>query len=92
MIASANLPIVHRSAGLMPLLYGANFRFEEYRRVSSYAWGFAIHLGLAFASIMLTLTPLRALIKKFIYQPGQSPTVGANSKGILEYRAVAVAD
>jgi hypothetical protein len=59
----------------MPQLYGTNFRFEEYRRVSNYAWGVAIHLGLAFASIMLTLSPLRALIKKFIYQPGQGPTV-----------------
>lgn len=39
MIASANVPIVHRSAELMPLLYGANFRFEEYLCVSNYAWG-----------------------------------------------------
>jgi short subunit dehydrogenase-like uncharacterized protein len=92
MTASINVPIVHRSAGLMPQLYGTNFRFEEYLRVSNYAWGVAIHLGLALASIMLTLSPLRALIKKFIYQPGQGPTVEANSKEVLEYRAVAVAD
>jgi short subunit dehydrogenase-like uncharacterized protein len=92
MAASANVPIVHRSSGLMPQLYGTNFRFEEYLHVSNYAWGVAIHLGLAFVSIMLTLSPLRALIKKFIYQPGQGPAVEANSKDILEYRAVAVAD
>jgi short subunit dehydrogenase-like uncharacterized protein len=79
MTASANVPIVHRSSGLMPSFYSTSFRFGEYLSVSNYAWGVAIHLGLAFASILLTLSPVRSLIKKFIYQPGQGPTVEANA-------------
>jgi len=92
MSASTNVPIVHRSSGLMPQFYGSNFRYTEYLRVSNYAWGVAIHLGLAFASILLTLRPLRAILKRFIYQPGQGPAVEANAKDLFEYRAVAVAD
>jgi short subunit dehydrogenase-like uncharacterized protein len=92
MTASANVPIVHRSSGLMPQFYGTDFRFAEYLRVSNYAWGVAIHLGLAFASILLTLGPVRTLLKRFVYRPGQGPTVEANAKDVLEYRAVAIAD
>jgi short subunit dehydrogenase-like uncharacterized protein len=92
MSASADVPIVHRSSGLMPQFYGTNFHFAEYLRVSNYAWGVVMHLGFTFASILLTLSPVRALIKKFGYQPGQGPTVEANAKDVLEYRAVAVAD
>ena len=92
MTASANVPIVHRSSGLMPQFYGTNFCFTESLRVSNYAWGLAIHLSLAFATLLLALRPFRALIKRFIYQPGQGPTVEANASDVLEYRAVAVAD
>lgn len=92
MTASTNEPVVYRSSGLMPHFYGTNFRFGEYLRVSNYAWGVIIHLGLAFASILLTLSPVRALLKRFIYQPGQGPSVEANAKDVLEYRAVAIAD
>jgi short subunit dehydrogenase-like uncharacterized protein len=90
--SSADVPIVHRSSGLMPQFYGTNFHYAEYLRVNNYAWGVVIHLGFAFASILLTLSPVRTLIKKFIYQQGQGPIVEANAKDILEYRAVAVAD
>jgi short subunit dehydrogenase-like uncharacterized protein len=92
MTASINEPIVHRSSGLMPNFYGPNFRFGEYLRVRNYAWGVIIHLGLAFASILLTLSPVRALIKRFIYQPGQGPSVEASAQDVLEYRAIAIAD
>ena len=92
MTASANVPVVHRSSGLLPQFYGTNFRFTESLRVSNYAWGVAIHLSLAFATFLLTLRPFRILCKKFIYQPGEGPTVEANANDVVEYRAVAVAD
>lgn len=47
---------------------------------------------MAFASILLTLSPVRALIKRFIYQPGQGASVEASAEDVLEYRAVAIAD
>ncbi len=84
--------IVHRSSGLMPKLYGPNFKFAEYMRVPNYATGVALHFGLVFVSVLLVLSPIRALIKTFIYQPGQGPAAEANASDVLEYRAVAVAD
>lgn len=92
MSASPNVAIVHRTSGLMPEIYGSNFKFAEYYQVSSYAMGVAIHVGLMFASILLAIKPFRIIVKKFIYQPGQGPTAEANMKDVLEYRAVAVAD
>ena len=90
--ASPNVAIVHRSSGLMPQLYGPNFKFAEYMRVPSYTKGVALHFGLAFFSVLMALGPFRALIKRFIYEPGQGPAAEAIASDVLEYRAVAVAD
>ena len=90
--ASPNVPIVHRSSGLKPELYGSNFRFAEYMRVSNYAMGVVLHVGLVLAALFLSLRPFRALVKRFIYQPGQGPAVDSNARDDVEFRAVAVAD
>ena len=90
--ASANVAIVHRSSGLRPELYGPNFRFAEFMRVPNYATGVVVHFAALFVSLLLTLSPFRALIRRFIYQPGQGPTAEANASDVLEYRAVAIAD
>ena len=92
MTAAANVPVVHRSSGLMPQFYGINFRYTESMRVSNYAWGVAVHLGLMIATLLLTIRPFRTMIKKFIYQPGQGPAAQVTANDILEYRAVGVAD
>lgn len=76
----------------MPQLYGNNFHFEEYMRISSYALGIVAHLGLVLGTLLLAIKPLRSLIRMFVYEPGQGPTGEAAAKGTLEYRAIAVAD
>jgi short subunit dehydrogenase-like uncharacterized protein len=87
-----NVAIVHRSAGLMPELYGRNFHFSEYMRVRNYAMGVLVHFAVAVGWVLFAISPLRALIKRFVYQPGQGPTAEATANEVLEFRAVAVAD
>ncbi len=90
--AIPNVGIVHRSAGLMPQLYGKNFQFTEYLRVSNYALGILMHFAVVFGSLLLAMKPLRWLIRKLVYQPGQGPTVEATVTDTFEFRAVGVAD
>lgn len=90
--ATPNVAIVHRSSGLMPQLYGKNFQFNEYMRVSNYASGILIHFALVFAWLFIAIRPFRSLIRRFVTQPGQGPTAEATAKDILEFRAMAVAD
>jgi short subunit dehydrogenase-like uncharacterized protein len=90
--ATPNVPIVHRSAGLMPQLYGKNFRYSEYMGVSNYAVGVLVHLATVFISLLLAVKPVRSLVRRFVYQPGQGPTAEASANAILELRAIAVAD
>ena len=90
--AAPNVAIVHRSSGLMPELFGTSFSFAEYMRVSSYLIGILLHFGVLTASLLLLLSPVRWVLKRFIYQPGQGPVAEDNASDVLEYRAVAVAD
>lgn len=90
--------IVNRSWGLhasMPSrekqAYGPNFSFREFHRVRNWLEGVMIHVGLAIGILFLS-TPLRALVKRFIYQPGQGPDKEAAKNDYIEYRGVAVPD
>ena len=90
--AAPDVAIVHRSSSLMPQLYGNDFRFSEYMRVSNYAVGVLLHFGISFAWLILAVKPLRSLIRRFVYQPGQGPTAEATAKDAIELRAIGVAD
>lgn len=91
-MGASNVAIVHRSSGLMSGLYGSHFRFYEYMRVRNSVIGAALHFAIVFATIALTMPPVRWLLKKFIYAPGQGPSKEDTKKDRLEYRAIAVAD
>ena len=92
--AKPNEAIVQRSWGLFDggKFYGSNFTFHEYQRAGSKLSGFASHLALTFGLFLVTLSPFRWLVKKFVYAPGQGPTKESHQKELLDYRAVAVAD
>lgn len=89
-----NEAIVQRSWGLLDngKVYGSKFTFHEYQRAGSKLSGFAFHLAITFGLLAVTLSPLRWLIKKFVYAPGQGPSKESHKKELLEYRAVAIAD
>ncbi|KAH6687314.1 saccharopine dehydrogenase [Plectosphaerella plurivora] len=90
--------IVHRSWGLHSSLpgktkeaYGPNFTFKEFFRARNWLHGVIIHVGLLIGVIIIT-TPLRAIIRKFVYQPGQGPEKEVAKKDYIEYRGTAAPD
>ncbi len=92
---SANRAIVHRTWGLMggsSSVYGPKFHFNEYMGVRNVFIGAAVHFLLAIAMVALALPPVRWLVKKLVFAPGQGPTREVTSKERIEYRTIAIAD
>lgn len=66
---------VYRSWGLIDQgqLYGPKFRFLPYATVRNLFTGVLVHLSIAFGFLTLLLPPVRALLKKMVFQPGEGP-------------------
>ena len=92
--ASTNRAIVHRSWGLIDRgnYYGHSFQYSEYLSVRNSFNGMAMHFAVALATVALSLPPIRWLLKKFVYQPGQGDSKEIASGDYIEYRAIAVPD
>lgn len=92
--AKPNEAIVQRSWGLLDSgkFYGSKFTFHEYQRAGSKLSGFASNLAIALGLFLVTLSPFRWLIKKFVHPPGQGPSKESHQKELLDYRATAIAD
>ncbi|KAJ5159580.1 uncharacterized protein N7482_006584 [Penicillium canariense] len=88
----ADITIVHRSSTLMPELYGKRFYFRQFLHVRNALIGVIVHLGLIVGISLLMLPPIRALVRRFVFTPGQGPTMEASKNDRLEYHAVATAD
>lgn len=69
-------PIVNRSWGLYKggEYYGKNFRVSAYMKSRNALTAFAVHLGLLAFFTSMMLPPMRWLLRRFIYEPGQGPT------------------
>ncbi len=74
--ATSDLPIVHRSWSLFDdgKLYGKNFYANQYMTASGTMAAFMTSFVLQTLLATLAIPPVRWLLKKFIYQPGQGPT------------------
>ena len=92
--AVSNVPTVQRSWGLLDdgKFYGPHFSYQEYVAVRSTALGVAVHLAIVFGAVILALSPVRWLIGKMIYAPGQGASREAAKRDSIEYRAIATAD
>ncbi|KAH9823635.1 putative trans-acting enoyl reductase [Teratosphaeria destructans] len=90
----ADIPIVQRSWGLYDngMLYGPKFYLTAYQRTRNFLQGFVLHLAMTFGLLSITLPPMRWLLKKFVYQPGQGPTREQVKHDYAEWRAIAHAD
>lgn len=88
----ADETIVHRSSTLMPEFYGKRFFFHQFLHVRNAFIGAAVHVGLLVGVSLLMIPPVRWLLRKFVYAPGQGPTVQESQNDRLEYHAVATAD
>lgn len=92
--ASADAPIVQRSWGLLGgnQFYGPNFYFSGFMKTGNYLSGVLLHFGLILGSILLAIRPVRSLVKKYVYQPGDGPTKEEVRKDRVEYRAIGTPD
>lgn len=89
-----NIAIVQRTWGLLDRgnFYGQHFQYNEYMRVRNSLVGFAVHLAVAFGMLALSMLPIRWLLKKCVYRPGEGPAKEAAKRNFVEYQAVATAD
>lgn len=91
----ADATIVHRSWSLIDegKFYGPNFKFSPYMHVRNVFTGIMVHLAFAFGILCLALLPpVRWLLTKFVFQPGQGPSREASRNDFVEYRALATVD
>ncbi|KAJ5329546.1 hypothetical protein N7452_009936 [Penicillium brevicompactum] len=90
--AIADITLVHRSSSLMPELYGQQFVFRQFLSVRNALIGVAVHIGFAVGLTLLLLSPVRWLLRKFVFAPGAGPRREDSTNDRLEYNAIAMAD
>ncbi|CAG8948208.1 unnamed protein product [Penicillium salamii] len=90
--AIADITIVHRSSSLMPELYGQKFVFRQFLSVRNAVIGVALHVGFTVGLALLLLSPVRWLLRKFVFAPGAGPRREDSTNDRLEYNAIATAD
>lgn len=91
---STDRALVQRSWGLLDggNLYGRKFQYSEYVRVRNAAYGIAVHFAIAFCMLALVLPPVRWLVKKLVFAPGEGASKESTRKDAIEFRAIATAD
>ena len=92
--ASTNTAIVQRSWGLLENgeYYGPNFAYSEYLTAKNAFVGVALHFAFALSLLALTLPPVRWLVRKFVYAPGEGVHKDKTKNDATEFRAIATAD
>ena len=92
--SSTNTAIVQRSWGLLDNgnYYGPKFQYSEYLTAHNAFIGVALHFAFALSLLALTFRPVRWLVRKFVYAPGEGVHKDRTGKDITEFRAIATAD
>ncbi|KAJ5584966.1 uncharacterized protein N7459_004766 [Penicillium hispanicum] len=88
----ADMAIVLRSSTLMPEFYGKRFFFRQMLAVRNVFVGAAIHIAFILGMSLMMLPPVRWLLRKVVYAPGNGPTTQEAINDRVEYHAVATAD
>ncbi|PHH88456.1 hypothetical protein CDD83_7508 [Cordyceps sp. RAO-2017] len=100
LMASADVPVVERTWGLLSQIpgrgdqfYGPRFTFAEHYKPRNWLHGVAVHWALLLASLALGLVPpLRRLARRLVTQPGDGQGRDEMAKAEVEYRATAAPD
>ncbi|KAK2865400.1 hypothetical protein FQN49_003614 [Arthroderma sp. PD_2] len=80
--------IVHRTSSLMPQLYSPNFRFWESMKTRNIFTGVAVHFTLVAAAVCLLFTPVRWLLPRYLYAPGEGAAEESKAGFSVEYRGI----
>ncbi|KAH7139706.1 Saccharopine dehydrogenase-domain-containing protein [Dactylonectria estremocensis] len=87
---------VNRSWGLIadsePGTYGGNFDFHAWVRMPGPVRAIFWHFSLVIAMMMLCVPPIRWLVTRFCFKPGDGPTESFRQQCSFEYRTSAIAD
>lgn len=96
--AAADSAIVERSWGLLATVpsrrdqfYGSKFTYKQYTKVSNVFQGFFRHL-LVTVVLFIIFSPLRKVVRRFLYRPGDGPSPEASAKDFVTYTGIAVPD
>lgn len=94
LFASCNESIVRRSWGLQDngKFYGSKFSYAEYEKSDNRATAIVAHFSALLLLLALATKPVRWLIRKFVYAPGQGPTKESSKHESVEFRTIATAD
>ena len=92
--------VVERSWGLLSQIpsrknefYGSKFTWVEYMTPDSFLKGVGVHWGLLLGTLFVAcFPPLRWLLKKLVYQPGDGPKRASTGSDAIEYCGVARPD
>lgn len=95
--ASTDTSLVERTWGLLSVtpsrkdeFYGPNFTWNEVFRARNWLHGAMVHWGLLLGGFLIAcIPPVRTLLRKFIYQPGEGPQREDMQRESIEYRGVA---
>ncbi|KAH8909735.1 hypothetical protein BR93DRAFT_965817 [Coniochaeta sp. PMI_546] len=97
--AATDAAIVERTWGLLRTIprtkdqaYGPNFSYREYMKPRHWLHGILIHYGLSLLFLIIITPPLKALVKRFVYKPGEGPDIEVAKRDEIEYRGIAEPD
>ncbi|KAI9780050.1 MAG: hypothetical protein M1839_007032 [Geoglossum umbratile] len=93
-IADTDRSVVHRTWGLLDggRAYGMNFRYNEYVKVRNVFTGLMFRAAFGAAMLAILFPPIRWLLKRSVYSPGQGPPEETFAKNHISVKAVAIAD
>ena len=93
-MAAPNIATVQRSWGLFDQgnFYGHKFQYSEFLRTRNMLLGIITHLVSVLGGIAISLFPVRWLIQKFMFKPGQGPGKEDVRRDYIEMRGIAIAD
>ncbi|KAB5570557.1 Saccharopine dehydrogenase-domain-containing protein [Coniochaeta sp. 2T2.1] len=72
--------------------YGQNFSYREYMRPRNWFHGLLVHYGLMALFFIVVTPPLKALVRRFVYKPGEGPDVDVARGDEIEFRGIAEPD
>lgn len=84
--------LTKQEPSLQKYFYGPNFTYQEFMKTRNILTGIISHYGLVIGATLLLLPPVRALMRKFIFEPGEGPDKDEAKKDRIEFRAVAKPD
>lgn len=98
--AVPNVAIVQRTWGVLQQepsrqkeFYGPKFSYQELAKAKNIAAGIAMHYGiLIVGALLMFVPPFRALVRRFVFKPGEGPSKEDSANDYVELRGVANPD